>query len=228
MQQQRRGTQQTTLLGMEQQGPQPLYRFGWGQRSASAPPAWLDDAEPLGRSTRNDDKVLGVGFGRGVHRRGLKVSGGKSALMGAFKSFTRKCENWSFLVTAFDVVSLVEIRCTAPIIRLTHFLSGFMNIEFVEKWSRFPTVECEMFSCIHQDKYVLRLVHAMEEVFFQNHGVSSALVADVHRYLYKAKGRLHLQKSVMGTKLGIILRSQLAPNLNKLEAKSIVAKIYGP
>ena len=39
-----------------------------------------------------------------------------------------------------------------------------------------------------QDRYIHRLVTAMEKVFVEKHGVSTALVADVHQYIYKSTG----------------------------------------
>ena len=39
-----------------------------------------------------------------------------------------------------------------------------------------------------QDKYILKLVRAMEEVFLDQFGVSAALVADVHHYVYRSTG----------------------------------------
>ncbi|XP_069477235.1 deubiquitinating protein VCPIP1 [Ambystoma mexicanum] len=39
-----------------------------------------------------------------------------------------------------------------------------------------------------QDKYLLRLVAAMEEVFMEKHGVHPGLVSDVHHYFYRRTG----------------------------------------
>ncbi|XP_043921815.1 deubiquitinating protein VCPIP1-like [Protopterus annectens] len=39
-----------------------------------------------------------------------------------------------------------------------------------------------------QDKYLLRLVTAMEEVFKEKHGIHPSLVADVHQYVYRRTG----------------------------------------
>ncbi len=44
--------------------------------------------------------------------------------------------------------------------------------------------------CSPQDKYILRLVTAMEGIFFKEYDVSPSLVADVHQYLYKSTGTL--------------------------------------
>jgi len=39
-----------------------------------------------------------------------------------------------------------------------------------------------------KDKYVRHLVSAMEEVFYEKHGVQQQLVADVHQFMYKTSG----------------------------------------
>lgn len=44
-----------------------------------------------------------------------------------------------------------------------------------------------------QDKYLLRLVHAMEEVFMERHRIHPALVADVHQYVYRRTGVIGVQ-----------------------------------
>ncbi|MEE6463836.1 hypothetical protein FKM82_006072 [Ascaphus truei] len=44
-----------------------------------------------------------------------------------------------------------------------------------------------------QDKYLLRLVAAMEEVFMNKHGVHPSLVADVHQYFYRRTGVIGVQ-----------------------------------
>jgi len=44
-----------------------------------------------------------------------------------------------------------------------------------------------------QDKYLLRLVSAMEEVFAERHGIHPALVADVHQYVYRRTGVIGVQ-----------------------------------
>ncbi|XP_056149260.1 deubiquitinating protein VCPIP1-like [Lampris incognitus] len=61
-----------------------------------------------------------------------------------------------------------------------------------------------------QDKYVMRLVNAMEEVFMEKHGIHPSLVADVHQYVYRRTGVIGVQpeevteaakKSVMENRL---------------------------
>ncbi|XP_067110054.1 deubiquitinating protein VCPIP1 isoform X2 [Osmerus mordax] len=61
-----------------------------------------------------------------------------------------------------------------------------------------------------QDKYVMRLVNAMEEIFMEKHGIHPALVADVHQYVYRRTGVIGVQpeevteaakKSVMENRL---------------------------
>ncbi|CAL1580650.1 unnamed protein product [Knipowitschia caucasica] len=44
-----------------------------------------------------------------------------------------------------------------------------------------------------QDKYLMRLVHAMEEVFMEKHGIHPSLVADVHQYVYRRTGVIGIQ-----------------------------------
>ncbi|CAJ0966075.1 unnamed protein product [Ranitomeya imitator] len=44
-----------------------------------------------------------------------------------------------------------------------------------------------------QDKYLLRLVAAMEEVFMDKHGIHPSLVADVHQYFYRRTGVIGIQ-----------------------------------
>ncbi|XP_068093561.1 deubiquitinating protein VCPIP1 [Hyperolius riggenbachi] len=44
-----------------------------------------------------------------------------------------------------------------------------------------------------QDKYLLRLVAAMEEVFMTKHGIHPSLVADVHQYFYRRTGVIGVQ-----------------------------------
>ncbi|KAI5092945.1 deubiquitinating protein VCIP135 [Silurus meridionalis] len=44
-----------------------------------------------------------------------------------------------------------------------------------------------------QEKYLLRLVSAMEEVFIEKHGIHPALVADVHQYFYRRTGVIGIQ-----------------------------------
>ncbi|XP_053322977.1 deubiquitinating protein VCPIP1 isoform X2 [Spea bombifrons] len=44
-----------------------------------------------------------------------------------------------------------------------------------------------------QDKYLLRLVAAMEEVFMDKHGIHPSLVADVHQYFYRRTGVIGVQ-----------------------------------
>ncbi|KAG8570715.1 hypothetical protein GDO81_011384 [Engystomops pustulosus] len=44
-----------------------------------------------------------------------------------------------------------------------------------------------------QDKYLLRLVAAMEEVFMDKHGIHPSLVADVHHYFYRRTGVIGIQ-----------------------------------
>ncbi|XP_055739198.1 deubiquitinating protein VCPIP1-like [Salvelinus fontinalis] len=61
-----------------------------------------------------------------------------------------------------------------------------------------------------QDKYVMRLVNAMEEIFMEKHGIHPSLVADVHQYVYRRTGMIGVQpeevteaakKSVMENRL---------------------------
>ncbi|CDQ73952.1 unnamed protein product [Oncorhynchus mykiss] len=61
-----------------------------------------------------------------------------------------------------------------------------------------------------QDKYVMRLVNAMEEIFMEKHGIHPSLVADVHQYVYRRTGVIGVQpeevteaarKSVMENRL---------------------------
>ncbi|TDH06370.1 hypothetical protein EPR50_G00132530 [Perca flavescens] len=61
-----------------------------------------------------------------------------------------------------------------------------------------------------QDKYLMRLVNAMEEVFMEKHSIHPALVADVHQYVYRRTGVIGIQpeevteaakKSVMENRL---------------------------
>ncbi|KAK7944273.1 hypothetical protein WMY93_000001, partial [Mugilogobius chulae] len=54
-----------------------------------------------------------------------------------------------------------------------------------------------------QDKYLMRLVNAMEEVFMEKHSIHPSLVADVHQYVYR--------------RTGIILTGQKAKTLHKEE-----------
>lgn len=44
-----------------------------------------------------------------------------------------------------------------------------------------------------QDKYLMRLVNAMEEVFMQKHSIHPSLVADVHQYVYRRTGVIGVQ-----------------------------------
>ncbi|KAF4076646.1 hypothetical protein AMELA_G00217500 [Ameiurus melas] len=44
-----------------------------------------------------------------------------------------------------------------------------------------------------QEKYLLRLVSAMEDVFIEKHGIHPALVADVHQYVYRRTGVIGIQ-----------------------------------
>ncbi|XP_061587627.1 deubiquitinating protein VCPIP1 [Cololabis saira] len=44
-----------------------------------------------------------------------------------------------------------------------------------------------------QDKYLMRLVNAMEEVFMEKHGIHPSLVADVHQYVYRRTGVIGVQ-----------------------------------
>ncbi|XP_049604093.1 deubiquitinating protein VCPIP1 [Syngnathus scovelli] len=44
-----------------------------------------------------------------------------------------------------------------------------------------------------QDKYVMRLVGAMEEVFMEKHGVHPSLVADMHQWVYRRTGVVGVQ-----------------------------------
>ncbi|XP_061549916.1 deubiquitinating protein VCPIP1 [Phycodurus eques] len=44
-----------------------------------------------------------------------------------------------------------------------------------------------------QDKYVMRLVGAMEEVFMEKHGIHPALVADMHQWVYRRTGVIGIQ-----------------------------------
>lgn len=44
-----------------------------------------------------------------------------------------------------------------------------------------------------QDKYLLRLVSAMEDVFMDKHGIHPSLVADVHQYIYRRTGVIGVQ-----------------------------------
>ncbi|XP_033854959.3 deubiquitinating protein VCPIP1-like [Acipenser ruthenus] len=44
-----------------------------------------------------------------------------------------------------------------------------------------------------QDKYLMRLVHAMEEVFMDKHAIHPSLVADVHQYVYRRTGVIGVQ-----------------------------------
>lgn len=61
-----------------------------------------------------------------------------------------------------------------------------------------------------QDKYLMRLVNAMEEVFMEKHNIHPSLVADVHQYVYRRTGVIGIQpeevteaakKSVMENRL---------------------------
>ncbi|XP_055722956.1 deubiquitinating protein VCPIP1 [Salvelinus fontinalis] len=44
-----------------------------------------------------------------------------------------------------------------------------------------------------QDKYLMRLVNAMEEIFMEKHGIHPSLVADVHQYVYRRTGVIGVQ-----------------------------------
>uniref|UniRef100_A0A665UR99 Deubiquitinating protein VCPIP1 n=1 Tax=Echeneis naucrates TaxID=173247 RepID=A0A665UR99_ECHNA len=44
-----------------------------------------------------------------------------------------------------------------------------------------------------QDKYLMRLVNAMEEVFMEKHNIHPSLVADVHQYVYRRTGVIGIQ-----------------------------------
>ncbi|XP_028834527.1 deubiquitinating protein VCIP135 [Denticeps clupeoides] len=44
-----------------------------------------------------------------------------------------------------------------------------------------------------QEKYLMRLVSAMEEVFMEKHGIHPSLVADVHQYVYRRTGVIGVQ-----------------------------------
>ncbi|KAG7488605.1 hypothetical protein MATL_G00035480 [Megalops atlanticus] len=44
-----------------------------------------------------------------------------------------------------------------------------------------------------QDKYLMRLVGAMEEIFMEKHGIHPSLVADVHQYVYRRTGVIGVQ-----------------------------------
>ncbi|KAJ8413371.1 hypothetical protein AAFF_G00093670 [Aldrovandia affinis] len=44
-----------------------------------------------------------------------------------------------------------------------------------------------------QDKYMMRLVGAMEEIFMEKHGIHPSLVADVHQYVYRRTGVIGVQ-----------------------------------
>ncbi|KAJ3596497.1 hypothetical protein NHX12_002904 [Muraenolepis orangiensis] len=44
-----------------------------------------------------------------------------------------------------------------------------------------------------QDKYLMRLVNAMEDVFMEKHAIHPSLVADVHQYIYRRTGVIGVQ-----------------------------------
>lgn len=44
-----------------------------------------------------------------------------------------------------------------------------------------------------QERYLMRLVHAMEEVFMEKHHIQPALVADVHQYVFRRTGVIGVQ-----------------------------------
>lgn len=44
-----------------------------------------------------------------------------------------------------------------------------------------------------QDKYLMRLVNSMEEVFMEKHSIHPSLVADVHQYVYRRTGVIGIQ-----------------------------------
>ncbi|KAG8441977.1 hypothetical protein GDO86_010959 [Hymenochirus boettgeri] len=61
-----------------------------------------------------------------------------------------------------------------------------------------------------QDKYLLRLVSAMEEVFMNKHGVHPSLVADVHHYFYRRTGVIGVQpEEVTGAAKKAVLENRL-------------------
>lgn len=60
---------------------------------------------------------------------------------------------------------------------------------FLDKYIEFSDNCCAVggAKCL-QDRYLQRLVSAMEEVFLENHGVHPTLVAEVHQYSFKSQG----------------------------------------
>ena len=77
------------------------------------------------------------------------------------------------------------------------YTSGFIYLFTCQgEWKSFITIiEYSSFlivfsslSAYFQDNYILRLVTAMEHVFVDKHGVSTALVANVHQHIFKNTG----------------------------------------
>lgn len=66
-----------------------------------------------------------------------------------------------------------------------------------------------------QDKYVMRLVHAMEEVFMEKHHIQPALVADVHQYVFRRTGVIGVQpEEVTEAAKKLVLEKRLHRCLN--------------
>ncbi|XP_056913214.1 deubiquitinating protein VCPIP1 isoform X1 [Takifugu flavidus] len=66
-----------------------------------------------------------------------------------------------------------------------------------------------------QDKYLMRLVNAMEEVFMEKHKIHPALVADVHQYVFRRTGVIGVQpEEVTEAAKKLVLEKRLHRCLN--------------
>lgn len=66
-----------------------------------------------------------------------------------------------------------------------------------------------------QEKYLMRLVHAMEEVFTETHRIQPALVADVHQYVFRRTGVIGVQpEEVTQAAKKLVLEKRLHRCLN--------------
>ena len=75
-------------------------------------------------------------------------------------------------------------------VHLEYWYTYIVGVYTVTGTCGLPVFKCVVTSSIvFQDKYVLKLVGAMEKIFEKQYAVSTALVADYHQYVYKSTGQ---------------------------------------
>lgn len=92
----------------------------------------------------------------------------------------------------------------------------------LEKYVEFTDTCCSIggTKCL-QDRYLQRLVTAMEEVFLENHGVHPSLVADVHQYCFKSQGfvgakpEMVIEETKVAVREGQLIRCLTCESLNR-------------